>query len=168
LPWTCRICGEEHDELPLDVGFDAPVYWDGGRNSDDYLTPDFCVWTDDDGERAHFVRGVLKIPLVDSDEFFAFGIWASLSEENFDRAIDLLDEPHRVEEEPYFGWLSNRIAGYPDTVNLKTLVHTSEVGLRPVIELEPSDHPLSIEQQHGITLERVQEIVEPSLHTAAD
>jgi hypothetical protein len=111
---------------------------------------------------------VLKIPLVDHDDVFAFGVWTSLSAENFNRTIELLDEPRRVAEEPYFGWLSNRIPGYPETLNLKTQVHTSEVGRRPFVELEPTDHPLAQEQQEGITLERVQEIVEPSLHSATD
>jgi len=38
------------------------------------------------------------------------------------------------------------------------------VGERPEITLEPTDHPLSIEQQNGITMARVQQIVEANLH----
>jgi Uncharacterized protein conserved in bacteria (DUF2199) len=49
-------------------------------------------------------------------------------------------------------------------VNLKTHVHTREVGRRPFIELEPTDHPLAVEQRDGITWERVQEIAEQVLH----
>jgi len=50
------------------------------------------------------------------------------------------------------------------TVALKTLVHTREVGRRPFIELEATDHPLAVEQRSGISIERVQEIAEAVLH----
>ena len=63
-------------------------------------------------------------------------------------------------EEPYFGWLSTSIPGYPDTLNLKTHVHTRAIGIRPFIELEPTNHPLAIEQREGITLQRVEGIKE--------
>jgi hypothetical protein len=36
--------------------------------------------------------------------------------------------------------------------------------MRPTIELEPTDHPLSIEQHDGITSERLIEIVQRLLH----
>jgi hypothetical protein len=34
------------------------------------------------------------------------------------------------------------------------------VGTRPHIELEPTDHPLAVEQRRGITVARVIEIAE--------
>jgi hypothetical protein len=52
----------------------------------------------------------------------------------------------------------------PSTLSLKTRVHTQAVGQRPLIELEPTDHPLAVEQRTGITLARVQEIAETLLH----
>jgi hypothetical protein len=38
------------------------------------------------------------------------------------------------------------------------------VGERPTITLEATDHPLSLEQRHGITMARVQQIAEAALH----
>lgn len=38
------------------------------------------------------------------------------------------------------------------------------VGERPVIALEATDHPLSLEQQHGITMARVQQMAEAAWH----
>lgn len=52
----------------------------------------------------------------------------------------------------------------PETTNLKTLVHTREVGMIPFVELEPTDHPLAIEQTQGIALDRVKEIAGLLLH----
>jgi hypothetical protein len=48
------------------------------------------------------------------------------------------------------------------------MVHTQPIGSRPLIELEPTDHPLAIEQRQGITLARVQEIAGLLLHQEYD
>lgn len=63
-----------------------------------------------------------------------------------------------------FGWLATRLPYEPDTINLKTMVYIRRVGIRPYIELEPTDHPLAVEQRRGITIGRVQEIAEMILH----
>jgi hypothetical protein len=92
----------------------------------------------------------------------------SLSEANFLRASELWDRAEREQEPPYFGWLSTEIPGYPSTINLKTLVHTRPVGLRATIEIELTDHPLAKEQNQGITMARIQEIVQQLLHEDDD
>ncbi|MFE3991663.1 DUF2199 domain-containing protein [Streptomyces goshikiensis] len=92
-----------------------------------------------------------------------------MSRENFARAADRWDTPGREAEEPYFGWLSTDLSLYiPSTINLKTRVHTRPVGQRPLVELEPTDHPLAVEHRTGITLERVREIAESVLHSSVD
>lgn len=40
------------------------------------------------------------------------------------------------------------------------MIHPRADGIRPYIELEPTDHPLAVEFREGITMERVQEIAE--------
>jgi hypothetical protein len=162
--WRCARCGEEHVGLPLDWAFASPAYWDGGRSPDDYLSDDACVWTDDEDRRNRFVRGVLPIPVVDTGESFRYGLWSSLSEQSFDRFLELWDDPARTEEPPYFGWLSNALPGYPDTLNLPLDVVVEDVDLRPSLYLRDADHPLAREQREGITLERVREIAELNLH----
>ena len=42
-----------------------------------------------------------------------------------------------------------------DTTRLATNLHTQPVGTRPFIEVEPTDHPLAVEQREGITMARV-------------
>jgi len=44
------------------------------------------------------------------------------------------------------------------------MVHTQLVGRRPLVELEPTDHPLAAEQRVGITMARVQEFAEQLFH----
>jgi len=64
-----------------------------------------------------------------------------------------------VELPPMFSWLSNQIDGYPDTLNLKMYAHLQQPAWRPNFELERTDHPLAQEYHHGITAERVKEIM---------
>ena len=168
IGYHCRTCGKFHDELPLVFGPDAPAYWYGLTKADRAtraeLSSDQCVI---DGEH-FFIRGRLEIPIHGSEECFVWLVWTSLSEANFLRASDLWTEEGREAEPPYFGWLSTELeAVYSvSTLNLKSHVHTRPVGQRPYVELEPTDHPLAIEQREGITRERVQAIAEAILHGA--
>jgi hypothetical protein len=97
----------------------------------------------------------LEIPVIGREEPFIWGVWVSLSKTNFEREQSVAGNPERIREPAYFGWLSTRIEIYPDTAALKTNVHTRQVGTRPSIELEATEHPLSKEQQSGITIERM-------------
>ncbi len=163
--FKCRACGKWHDELPLHYGADAPLpYYDvpkDERGARCEINRDLCVI---DAEH-FFIVGNLEIPVVGLDgEKFSWDVWVSLSRKNFLRAHEVWNDPDRVREPPYFGWLSTRLPGYPDTFLLKAHVHTREIGRRPFVELEPTDHPLAVEQRTGITWERVQEIAETVLH----
>jgi hypothetical protein len=60
------------------------------------------------------------------------------------------------------GW--NSTPGGVKPTYLKTHVHTRPVGQRPYIELEPTDHPLAVEQRNGITMARVRDIAAALLH----
>jgi hypothetical protein len=118
-------------------------------------------------EQHGFIAGNLEIPVIGSGHAFSWDVWVSLSPANFKRAYQLWEQVARESEPPYFGWLSTSLPSYPETLRFKTMVHTREVGRRPRIELQPTDHPLAVEQRHGITWERVQEIAEQVLHGLA-
>lgn len=158
------MCGEEHDGLPHDWAFTEPAYWTGRHSDDDDLTEDLCRWTDDAGEPSYFIRGVLTIPVVDAGDDLRYGVWSSLSERSFNRVLELWDDPARGHEEPYFGWLSNSLPGYPETLNLALDVVTGDVDHRPQLVLHETDHPLVHEQRRGVTSARVREIAELNLH----
>ena len=166
MRWTCSRCGAEHEGVPLDWAYDRPVYWDGTRSEHDWLTEDLCTWTDDVGERSYFIRGVLHVPIPETGGTLGYGVWSSLSEQSFKRVSELWDDPARVEEEPYFGWLSNSLPGYPETLNLPLDVVVQEIDKRPSLVLHEGDHPLIGEQRRGISVARVHEIAELNLHPA--
>jgi len=54
-----------------------------------------------------FMRGLIEIPVLDGEGPFAWGVWVSLSETNFERASVLWNVEDRVNEPAYFGWLSS-------------------------------------------------------------
>jgi hypothetical protein len=161
--FTCGTCGERHGELPMHYLLKAPEVWlqiaENERAARGELSSDQCIV-----DEHCFVLGNLELPILASDEKFSWDIWVSLSRASFLRMSELWETAGREREPPYFGWLSSNIPGYPTTLSLKTHVHTRELGLRPLIELEPTDHPIAIEQREGITMARVQEIAELLLH----
>lgn len=150
----CTECGEEHDELP-DIGSAAPYHWRDELNDadDSLLTEDLCIV---DGED-YFIRGVLEVPLVDQDDYFGWGVWVSLSKENFETYRKQFDSDAIG---PFFGWLSTVIDYFPETtLNLPTTVKFVGGGTRPRIFVNGCDHPLRLDQRAGITLEAAWRIV---------
>lgn len=164
MRWTCSRCGKEHVGVPFDWAYETPMYWDGGQGNDDWLSEDLCVWTDDAGRPSYFIRGVLHIPVADSDQTLGYGVWSSLSEDSFNRVTALWDDPARIEQPPYFGWLSNSLPGYPETQNLPLDVVVQEIDQRPSLVLHDGDHPLIAEQREGVSMERVRAIAELNMH----
>jgi hypothetical protein len=170
--WSCSRCGAVHEGLPLSWAFDAPIYWQwlepDERQTRGFCNADICVMTDDAGDPARFVRGTIDIPIVDAtdpaEDNFVIGVWASLSEESFVEVVEIQDRDDGSEAGPWFGWLSNRIRVYPDTLNLQTHVHYRP-GLRPVIEIRHGDHPLA-QEASGITFARARELAERWYHAS--
>jgi hypothetical protein len=148
----------------FDLGCTWPDFWQGPNEplpnsslatAGDILTEDFCII---DGKN-YFIRCVLKLPLIGAPgEYFAFGVWSTLSKKNFDKYVESFDVGSDEDLGPWFGWFSNCLKLYPDTVNLKCQVHTQANRQRPWIELEQSDHPLARDAGEGITYERLAEI----------
>ena len=166
--FICGTCGKFHAELPMDFAADTPHPYltipTEERKARCYLTSDVCVI---DGKE-FYIRGCLEIPVIDGPRSFVWGVWVSLSEKSFKRFIELWDYNGRAQEPPYFGWLCTGIPIYPKTLGLKTQVQIRPLNKRPFIELEPTDHPLAVEQRNGITMARVREIAAALLHREGD
>lgn len=155
--FRCAGCGEIHRgtpgftaEAPLSY-YDVPVEERAARCS---LGADECVI---DGQW-YFVRGCLEIPVLTESEPFIWGVWVSLSERSFSDWRRVFDNAKRSHVGPFFGWLNAALKPYPSTENLKTHLHLRDDGIRPYVELEPTEHPLAIEQRQGISVDRVNEI----------
>lgn len=163
MKFQCACCDEIVEGIPT-FGWDYPIHYldvpEAERPERVFLTSDLCVIDD----KWFFVRGCLEIPVIGHDDPFIWGVWVSLSEDNFFEFQELLEVKERSKFGPYFGWFSASINIYPETLNLKTKVHIRDDGVRPYIELEPTDHPLALEQQQGISVKRVSEIYANRVH----
>lgn len=171
LRWKCGSCDEWHTGPCLDFGHHSPHYWSEDNEESNrlaglvpswsanrgktFLNDDFCAIEDEN----FFVRGIIRLPILGTAEHFCWGVWGSLSRENFNILLEKNEEPERAELPPMFSWLSTQISEYPDTLNLKMYAHIQKPGWRPIFELEQSSHPLSEEFHTGIKPERVKEIM---------
>jgi hypothetical protein len=164
--FKCTSCNEWHEGMPT-FGADAPLYFYGipaeERANRCILESDTCVID----QEHFFVRGCLEIPVHGETESFIWGVWISLSRKSFEDFVACFDAPKRSHVGPFFGWLSAELALYPSTENLKARVHLRNDGVRPHIELEPTNHPLAIEQRNGISADRVAEIYAYYVHRQA-
>ncbi len=164
MGYTCRSCGAWHEEEPNCFIFELPLYAlqvpEAERRQRVDAGADQCVVD----QEHFFMLGNLDVPVQGGDQFMRWTVWTSLSRANFLRAADLWHTPGRESETPYFGWLSNQIPGYPDTVNIRTWLHTQAVGVRPRVEVIEEGHLLTLEQQQGVTLDRYHELMHVAMH----
>lgn len=149
--FTCPCCGKQVVDLP-ELTYDAPHYYaalpEEERSRRAWLTSDFCSVD----EEHFFIRAVCALPIEGMDRDFGWGVWVTLSEQNFRRYVETYEDAGQSRLGPMFGWFSNRLPGYPDTVNLQTTVVPRDDNLRPLVYVKDvhGDHPLFIEQRDGI------------------
>jgi hypothetical protein len=155
----CNVCGREHAVLRTDYGSNEPGPWlaltPQERLTRGVLGPDNCII---DGEQ-FFLRGCVFVPIQSRDETFVWGLWAGLTRGNYQRIVDIWDDPHRDEEPDFAARLANALplSIYPSTMNLLCRLQLRSPGLRPAITVV-SDHPLREDQRSGITVQRVLEL----------
>lgn len=157
--YTCSVCGQHHDELPMDLAYTYPPEFFGipadQHAARVYFTADTCVI---DGQ-IFLVRGVLYLPVRDSDQRFGFGTWARVSREEFKRYFQLWDADDAHLEPPFDGVLSGGIGYYEDSDGLPASVQLQSNNQRPTFVVT-SDHPLGRDQREGITMHKVHAFLE--------
>lgn len=124
------------------------------------ISSDLCSLDDEH----YFVRAVLHLPILKTGASLGFGVWGSLAKVNFNQYADEFDNPAPAFG-PFFSWLCSYLRPYPDTSRVKAMMEFQPNNRRPVIRLEPTDHPLAIDQRNGITLDRLGEIYAAWGHT---
>jgi len=168
MKFTCSTCGEEHDLANVTFGTEAPDQWskltEDERQASE-LGGEQCV-IKTNSEEGYFVRALLEIPVQSRNQVFTWGVWCSLSKKSFLEVADHWHDDNRVNTGPNFGWLCTSIPGYAPTMFLKCQVHQQAVGIRPLVELEATDHELSLHQRNGITIGELQQIIAGILHAA--
>ena len=162
--YRCRSCCTWHEERPTCFIIPLPEAVlqipEAEREGRVEASSDQCIL---DGKH-FFILGNVDVPVHGSQEVLRWTVWSTLSEANFRRAALLWETPVRESEPAYFGWLSSQIPGYPWTVNIKALVHTQAVGVRPLIELVEEGHELTRDQREGIDESRLDTLIHAAWH----
>lgn len=157
--YKCTCCDIVYEKLPLCFGADVPALFntipENEREERIEMEKSLCVID----KKYFFHRGRLIIPIIDTDGRLIFDAWVSISEENFNKRMDIWGDEDRVKESPYFGWLDTFIPTYGDTLNLRTISQEQKTGFVPDIIMTEEGHPLTIDQQNGITMDKVLDIV---------
>ena len=162
--FVCHVCGQTHDGIPPSFAADFPDMYAGLSESDRgsrcLIGSDQCIID----EQWFFIRGCLEIPIVDSDDVFLWGLWASVKEEVFNEISAAWEEERRERRlAPFKGRLANSLSVYPETLNLKLRIIIQPVGTRSLFILE-EEHPLATAQQRGMSRSDVAELSAKLLH----
>jgi hypothetical protein len=139
--WICSTCGMAHGGI-FDLACRKPAYWQGSEaiepnsivaTSTNFLSEDFCVVNNEH----FFIRCILQVPIQRTENcFFAYGVWSTLSKANFAKYAETFDAGNQVALGPWFGWFSNRLKGYPETLNLKCNIRVLTAS-GPILNLSP-------------------------------
>ena len=90
--------------------------------------------------------------VIDNCELLSYGLWVSLSEQSYEEYRTNFDNP--IHEASYFGWLSNTIRAYDNTLSIPMTI-TTQGDQRPyAIPHQGFEHPFVHDFYQGInTLE---------------
>ena len=164
--YYCATCKQFHSGLPISYAADSPDSYSSldqdERSQRAVIVSDQCVIDNE----LYFIRGLVELPLIAFQERFLWGVWASVWKEAYDEIREHWQTPGREKViGPYKGRLNNGLSEYsPTTLNLKCTIRVQPIGSRPLFFIDEPEHPLAIEQRHGISLERVQHIASALIH----
>lgn len=158
----CPCCGTAFNGV-FDIGYDHPDPWPHGNRTEsgqdvlysgtDTLSADLCRW----GE-FRFIRCVLRLPIIGTDQSFAFGPWGSVNPANFDRYVQAELTGTLDQFEGCFAWLMNKLPGFlfDDWLPCNLVIEATDE--RPVLEIHDGAHELARLQEEGITFDQLLDI----------
>ena len=158
----CPCCGRVFEGV-FDIGYDHPDPWPHGNRAqsgkdvlavgNDRLGTDLCEL----GEY-RFIRCILPLPIVGTDQRFAFGPWGSVHPDNFDRYVTSSTHPDNAEFEGCFAWLMNALPVIGGSEPLPCNLVPGAAGERPILEVHDGAHELAELQETGITFDQLLDI----------
>jgi hypothetical protein len=161
--FKCSNCDKTHEGVPS-FNLEVPIYYysipEEQRDERMKLTSETCIL---DNEH-FFAKGIIEIPIKDKKEGITFCVWVSLSESNFKLFQESLNSKEASNYPQMFGWFSSNVDTFGDCINLKTNMVFRDNHLRPLIDIEPTNHPLSVACNNGFSQENAQKLIEYYLH----
>ena len=123
------------------------------------ITEDVCVIDNNE----FYIRGVLPLPIIDSNDDFRWGVWARIEKQDFMIYLKYWDGNIPEKLPALSGHLSGEIKDYPESDMLPVEIYLQSKNQRPIFKVLSAKTPLGIDQEKGITLEKVHSFVEPLL-----
>jgi hypothetical protein len=156
---ACPCCGRTFSGV-FDIGFDHPAPWTHGNRSesgeDELIVGDDSLGTDLCRIGPHrFVRAILPIPIIGTDQIFAFGPWGSVNPSNFDRYVAGASSG---EFEGCFAWMMNSLPGFQMDDWLPCNLEIEAKDERPRLYVHDNAHELAQLQETGISFDQLLDI----------
>jgi hypothetical protein len=179
---ACAHCGESHDISVMEPSMKRPEPLlsvpEDERGTATYESKNVCILfaetpkslfarlTARPQSHRYFLRVLLPFEVEGRDLPLSWGLWVEVSERQYERVMDLWDDPQQHREPPFEAVLANNLWDYPPAEGLPGLVHLQGPDSIPKFFLSAGSHPLVVEQHHGVTEARVLEWLDPILHQA--
>ncbi len=161
MAFTCAVCGETHAGETRDIrmGLPQPIFLldEDERRRRAYIEEDFAVLRGANGDR-HFVRALLELPVAGEDDYFGYGAWIEVSEEDVVELGELWHDERGSHRTSFRGTLANELRPYAFTEGLQVKIRLRDVRLLPLVELEDGEHELVRAQRHGISPHRAHQL----------
>ena len=153
--WRCGGCEAMHNGLPdLCTTYpDAagvpkvPELNSALRMDESFLSEDFCIL---DG-KYFFIRTVLMFPIKNYDHEFGFGVWSSLSKDNFEIYVENFDVGFDDGVDlNWTSWFMTNLNYFGQTFSAKSWVKPQANRQRPIVFFADEEHPIYQLQTDGI------------------
>ncbi|GGE46223.1 DUF2199 domain-containing protein [Actibacterium pelagium] len=153
--------------FPID--FDHPHPWrhvslqvsgeDTLEFGDDRLTADLCQVG-----QSFFIRGEVRLPLLGTKEALVYTPWISVSLDNFKSYLNSKQSGDFSSFSSANGWMMNYLQGWDMTSWLPATLNFIAEASRPVIDVHPHHHPISMAQRNGVNFDQVLDLYAAAGH----
>ena len=153
----CPCCDKMVPANSIELTFRKPDYI---AAMDDEDIEEKCNYNDDIfiyENESFYVRCILPLPVHDKGDSYCLGVWAKVSENDFQHIYDLWDEKDQTNEEPIDGLLANEVPLTTGSINSEITIQLIGDKSRPVVTVTNQDCSLYQEQTCGITIHRENE-----------
>lgn len=161
MPFTCAVCGQRHDNLLMDLAFARPdvvaKMSEDERKERVRSSSDLCVLDESTRKSRHFVRCTLFVPVLETGDDFAWGMWAEVSGQDFDLVLATWEDVEPAET-AIAATIANAIPWMQDTLGLPVELYTQGARSRPRLVVKSESHSLGVQQQSGLTVHDVAEM----------
>jgi hypothetical protein len=140
------------------LGFNSPAGWDQldeDTQRHSFLDSDFCVIARPGADYERYIRGLLRLPVLETEAEFQWIVWLSVSEPGW-HAYRAGFGVGEYPEPGCFAYLMHEIPDFEGSLGLPVDVRFQPDGLRPLVALHGGDHPLAKAQSEGIDVPQIE------------